>query len=239
MPNATSVRTCWICGSVADSAEHAAKKSDLSNLFGKGPYAKGQRLVKKDENGKRAFIQSPDSDHVKFGKLLCHSCNTTRSQPFDRAYEKFISYLSDNPHGVLKSRSLNFNLVFGKQSRKCVTNLYKYFVKAFGCALADSGIPVPTDLVNYIRGKSGVTSLKISFAVYEDILKLSKKLAGVVEVHRLEGDKDAFSFVWAYSIGWLTIIYWYDYANKPDLGDLWAGKSKKVRLGSFSDEVGI
>lgn len=239
MPKTKSAQTCWICGSVADSSEHSAKKSDLSKVFGKGPYPIGQRLLKKGEDGKQALIQSPDSVHLKFENVICHYCNTTRTQPFDYAYEKFVSYLISNPHYVLKSRALNFNLIFGKQSRKCVANLYKYFVKAFGCALADSSIPVPTDMVNYILGNSYATKLRISFAVYEDLLHLSKNIAGVIQVHTLEGDESAVSFRWAYSIGWLTIIYWYDRASNPDLGELWGGKSKKAQLGSFSDETGI
>jgi len=41
---------CWICGNPADTREHIIKQSDIRRLFGRGPYQKGNRLKRMDQN---------------------------------------------------------------------------------------------------------------------------------------------------------------------------------------------
>jgi len=234
-------RSCWICGKPADSSEHAIKKTDIARFFGGGPYPKGKRLLKKTEDGRRAFIQSPDSTHIKYSNVLCHSCNTARTQLFDRAYDQFMGYMNQETARVLEDRRINLRRVYGICGNGQHMNLFKYFVKCFGCRLADSGVPVPTELSSFLLNGGIPTALRLTFSVFEDFLSVSTKLTGIAQVHRLEGLKgnltgERINFSWALSYGWLTISFWYNLPHDPKLGGTWAGTGHMLALGSFNGD---
>jgi hypothetical protein len=83
--------TCWICGNLADSREHKFKRSDVAQSS--KTWAPNDQPYYFGEGGSRR-IQGPGSELVKFEKILCHRCNTTRTQPFDRAYERFTEWVN-------------------------------------------------------------------------------------------------------------------------------------------------
>jgi len=140
------MKKCWICGACADTREHINKKSNIVQIFGRGPYQKGNRLIK-NKDTKTIFVQSPNSDHLKFGLTLCHFCNTTNTQSYDRAYEIFFSYINKNESEIIEYRQINLRRIFLIDSHyEKRTDLFKYFVKVFGCCLADHNFPVPHDL---------------------------------------------------------------------------------------------
>ena len=76
----------------ANSSEHKIKRSDLLRRFGRGPRrgASGLLHYRGDE---LVPIQGFSSKRLKFERSLCAHCNTTRSQPFDRAYDEFIDWV--------------------------------------------------------------------------------------------------------------------------------------------------
>jgi hypothetical protein len=75
---------CWICGGLANSREHKFKKSDLIRSSTTWAPDDQPYLV---AGGMQRRIPSPNSKIATFGKVLCSDCNSTRTQPFDRAYE--------------------------------------------------------------------------------------------------------------------------------------------------------
>lgn len=93
---------CWICGKIADSSEHKIKKSNLVKLWGKGPY-KGDNALLRLKNSQQDAIQGPDSAILKFNKNLCHNCNSTRTQPFDNAYDEFIQWFEGQKKTSMRS----------------------------------------------------------------------------------------------------------------------------------------
>ncbi len=92
---------CWICNKIADSAEHRIKKSDLGNLYGSGSY-KGENSVVLIRAGQESKVQGPNSKIVKYKKNLCSKCNNEFSQPFDKSYEHFITYIRQNKDLILR-----------------------------------------------------------------------------------------------------------------------------------------
>jgi hypothetical protein len=98
---------CWICSAPADSGEHRMKKSDMVRAYGKGPYRGGAAPVHVFD-GVQTAIQGPRSNTLKYEPSLCHNCNTTRTQTFDRAYDQFISWVLTNEDVVLTKRFINF-----------------------------------------------------------------------------------------------------------------------------------
>lgn len=249
---------CWICKRVADSAEHRVKKSDLVNLHGSGPYKHENALVLVRE-GKEFSIQGPNSKVVKYKKNLCAKCNNEFSQPFDKAYESFVAYLLQNEDTLLKRRFIDFSDVYGSEFEVGQRNLYKYFVKSFGCRLANDGHPIPEDLPALLSKRRFRTRLRITFSVHEDFLLLPEKIKILgngplitfyplqetrptwLEKYRAKkyGRTRPLEYRCNENFKWLHIWYWYNMSPDGTLGSTWIADSQFIYLGShqvLSDE---
>ena len=139
--------TCWICGSTADTSEHKYKKRDLKRIYGTGPL-NGQNPPIVIKNGESKEILGLNSNLVKFQKNLCQKCNNEKTKPFDNTYDRFIEWVIKNKKLVTHKRFINFNWIYGENILEEQRNLFKYFVKSFGCYIASSGDTVPPDLIN-------------------------------------------------------------------------------------------
>ncbi|MFI9112741.1 hypothetical protein [Streptomyces venezuelae] len=99
------------------------------------------------------YIQGPNSDKLKFPKVLCANCNNSSSQAFDLAYEAFSNYLRENSSVVDGGFRFKFSDVYGFDWRIRREELVRYFVKHVGCRLAEAGIAVPEALIDFMNGK--------------------------------------------------------------------------------------
>ncbi len=161
--------SCWICGAPADSREHIFKRSDFTRRYGSLPFKHiGGMLHFKGNKGKN--VPSSNSKILKYEPLICERCNNNTSQPWDKAYEIFEKWVFDNSKSIFKNRFIPLEIVYGEEKfpYQC-SNLYKYFVKAFGCRLASSGASVPKDLVKLLPKKYFVTKLRLCFSINESI----------------------------------------------------------------------
>jgi hypothetical protein len=236
---------CWICGKLADSAEHKIKKSDIVRIHGTGSYKNGEVLLHQKESF--TPIQGSNSKLVKYNKILCSDCNNSFSQPFDKAYDRFIDYICENKALVLKRRFVNFQEVYGDNFADEQRNLYKYFVKSFGCRLAHYGDPIPVDLPKLLYKDRFKTGLRISFSVNED------KLLGPEWLDKMIGNGDLYmgqhsewwmkllskigkSSIYKYEYSeyfrWLHIFYWYNVPTDGSFGAPWVANSQYIYLGS-------
>ncbi len=229
------LNNCWICGSPADSSEHKFKMTDLERVHGKGPY--------EGENGLFHFkdylrkIRGPRAQIVKYDKTLCQHCNTTFSQPFDYAYEKFISWVFENEEAVIRRRIINFFHIYGETFSNSQRNLYKYFAKSFGCRLVEEKYDVPKDISELLYLENFQTGLRISFAVNEDMLALPEGyrigLAKGGLFSRPYGD-DIWQYLWHETFEWLNVFYWYNYDVEQELGFPWVADSQYLHMGTYS-----
>lgn len=142
---------CWWCGSVADSREHRHKKADVVRSFGSGPWSAPVVRVRGGSSYEER-IQGPNSDKLKFAKVLCANCNNARSQPFDLAYDALASFLHQNAESVVEAGSFQFSRMYGKNWRDERRALAKYFVKSICCRLAEDGVCVPQAIIRYMDG---------------------------------------------------------------------------------------
>lgn len=161
-----------MCGYDANSSEHRLKKSDIVRFYGRGPY-KGDRAPIHFRGDQRTKIQGTDSRTIKYKKIICQTCNTTTSQPFDLAYEHLISWLCKNETRVLHRRFINFADVFSADFEAEQRNLYKYFAKSFGCRLAEAGQAVPADIVELLNKDQFQTALRITFSVNRRYIEMA------------------------------------------------------------------
>lgn len=229
------MNNCWICNSLADSAEHKFKKTDLIKLHGKGPYEGENKLFYfKDYLSK---IRGPRADIVKYSKSLYQNCNTTFSQPFDYAYETFISWMFENEENIIRRRVVNLCHTYGANFEESQRNLYKYFAKSFGCRLIEEGYEVPKDVKELLFLERFQTGLRISFAVNDEMLALPEGY----RVRLAKGGLFASphknnirTFIWHETIEWLQIFYWYNHNVEQELGFPWVANSIYLHLGSYS-----
>lgn len=226
---------CWICDNIADSKEHRIKKSDLMRAFGRGPY-QGNLLHVKFEQSK--IIQGPNSDRLKYGKSLCQYCNSTFTQPFDRAYDTFIDYFFEHKAQILEDRLIDFYEVYGDDFVKQQTNLYKYFVKSFCCRLHDAKIKIPNDLKTLLNQEVFQTGLRINFAVNKDIASMPKEFGdSFIGKGNLFSMNKENSYTWSEHVSWFFINYWYLTQPYGQFGSEWTANNRFIHLGYFYSDI--
>lgn len=84
-------------------------------------------------------IPSWRSHVVKFGKILCQTCNNARSQPFDEAYDAYAQFIQSNAARLTRARSIDWREVYCTDWKVPTRFLGCYAVKQFGCWIAESG----------------------------------------------------------------------------------------------------
>src|SRR5713101_1368439 len=123
---------CWICGGSADSGEHKIKRSLLVKVFGAGPYHGPKELLHMI-GGEIRPLKGPGAKQLKYENVICATCNNTGTQRFDNAYDAFTRYIMENCSTVAARRVVDFADAFGAEFESKQVDLYKYFVKIFGC----------------------------------------------------------------------------------------------------------
>jgi hypothetical protein len=172
---------CWWCGAVADSREHKFKRSDLIREHGPAPYLGGAELsgVGADVSTR---MRSNKSSPLKFKPNLCQACNNARSQPFDRAYDRFVSWIFTHEEQVLDSRSIDLQAIFSSDWEEAGLNVLRYFAKHICCRIADLVLEgysarLPEDLIAFLNGAGPSSMLSCRFYVEPALLRFCE--AGV------------------------------------------------------------
>jgi hypothetical protein len=144
---AAPIAYCWICGSVATSGEHRTKRSDLRALFG----TPNQRdpFYFHDAARRNKPVGSLDAKVLKYSKVLCERCNNARTQPHDLAWQDLSGYLRARIPPLAAGDTFRPNRVFPYDTRRAMLNVHLYWVKQFGCAVAERSIPI--DLAPFSR----------------------------------------------------------------------------------------
>jgi hypothetical protein len=141
---------CWWCGAPADTAEHKYKRTDLQRVLGKDEFvvwgSQGRRL-----RNVRSVRRDPQ---VRFPPSLCRGCNTTRSQPFDRAYDRYAEYVDAQMPDLWGMDGIPMKAVFGSTWEPRSLNLAQYFTKHFGCRIIEAGVALPPSLRAFLDDAS-------------------------------------------------------------------------------------
>ena len=173
---------CWWCGAPADSREHKYKRSDIVREFGEGPYQGGQQLVVIGEGSDtlQRGISGPASKAFKFDANLCRRCNNERSQPFDRAYDAFTSYISANSEAIRRSGEIDLAAVYGDSWPEDAENLVRYFVKHIGCRVAGEliaqRVAIDTDLNRFLDGGPVPACLRLDACIDSGLEAVDRSL---------------------------------------------------------------
>ena len=161
---------CWWCFGPADSSEHKFKRTDIVSEFGRPPYRGNSSMIRYVGDELIATnIQGPNSNHFKFKSGLCKFCNTTKSRPFDLAYESFIKYTNLNKKTIVLDLEFDFTKVFGLDWSSSIDNVRRYFLKHACCRIADAGFRIGDELLSFLDGKVPNVPFYLTAEIRSDI----------------------------------------------------------------------
>lgn len=98
------------------------------------------------ERGRRA--QGPGSKHLKFQTPICQTCNTTRTQAADRAYDRVVGAIEQ---GAMSQGEIDAAVL--SRLGQGDGDAFRYFGKLLGCQIADAGYPIPRKLGRFVAGE--------------------------------------------------------------------------------------
>jgi len=233
------VRGCWICGLPANSREHKIKRSDFVRRYGRQSFQSLGGMLH-FLAGEAHEVQGPNDKRLTYDPMICSDCNNTKSQPWDKAYEQFERWVFEHSRETLKRRFILMEEVFGSDnfSSACPA-FYKYFVKAFGCRLVNSGMAVPDDLVSLLSKDQFRTKLRLTFAVNKTVFLLEgndrENYLGLGDLIRMDSRSmgKMERYLWHMQIGWLRVWFFYNTDVPCGIGSAWTSDSACVYLGEF------
>jgi len=227
---------CWICGELANTGEHKIKKSLLNDIFKENFDNKD---LEHHKNGKCSTLQGASSKKIQYLNSLCIKCNNQKTQPSDFAFDKFFQYIKNNHKTIFKTKMIDFFLVYGDDYNLKSIDLFKYFVKIFGCDLSDNNFKVPIDLVNFLNGKSSRVNLAITFSIKDDYSILADPIItsyGIGSLSTSIKNKDTKNennpfYLFSVELGYITINYFYNTSYDIGLGSQWSANHRYVYFG--------
>jgi hypothetical protein len=185
MPSKVKIRSgqCYWCRERdADSREHKFKRSDLVREHGRGELRGERTIIRVGGSGERE-TRSTRSDVLKFTPSLCTQCNNARSQPADRAYDRFIEWILANEKQVLADRRVDLEAIFGPTWPSESENVHRYFVKHALCRIVEShpgpgDVELPADALAFLDGDALPESLACNFWIEPTWLRFIEKGEG-------------------------------------------------------------
>lgn len=236
---------CWWCGSSELTGEHKMKKTELELLYGK-VYPKDNLInhIKYKTEYKGKNIQSSGSNRVKFQQNICKTCNGSKSQKFDLAYQKMIEYYYQNRNEIKKSSLIDLEEVFGGDWYNEYLNVERYIGKHLGCRLAEIGFIPTANLISFLEGKEENRDLKIVFQIKpylfgdseDPIVSIFMGPANLINNSKIKDEGIITSFA-----GWYTIAnFTWNYLHEQNVvSDRKNNKIVKIDLVDYSGFGGL
>jgi len=225
MPN-----KCWICEkNDANSGEHAILKCVYEKILGK-PSKDEQRYFSYVGGKKNIPIGSFKNDRLKFEKNMCSHCNNTLTQPYDYAFKDFVDKLFSSKSVVITRNKISF-------SGLDQNNLSLYFIKIFGCLLAEQRGSIKSRDFQLFRrsllnGKTMTDNMFLT--IHRDLAKLNAKGTPTISNHPVLEKR--FSS-WIIDLDWISLIISYPFAPvQKKYGDQWLLGSNiaSLRIGKLT-----
>lgn len=225
---------CWICGADADSGEHLVKASDVRSVF--GVVSQKKPLFFHTEEKRNQLIKGVKVSSLKSSAKICAKCNNQRTQPHDRAWEKLSLYLRLREPPFRVGDRVRLHKVFPGSVRDSVLGVHLYFVKIFGCQIAEHEIPIDIELFSEAL-LNGKPHPNIYLAICPQIDKGLKSIGRSAITTEKLGDRIVFA-VWFYILDKFTVRVMYAEPGERRHGliDAWHPSSirKCIRISASS-----
>jgi hypothetical protein len=242
--------SCWICGDIADSAEHVFKAKDLRRMFDQDGYEPENLPFHFSDQGV-ARLPGPKSARVKYPPLICRCCNNKRTAPADRAYDCLSDGLAVSQENG-GTESLDLSHIFGSRWPNDVNLVRKYFAKSLGCRILASGAYLPAYFPNPVSGhhmellvmsicrtQPFRTSPKDEERMFARTLGKGELYVNLSKSHlERTGERKVNSAVWWENIGHFQINYWFGLRPNLQLGQAFDGSQMIYRVPSVDHDLG-
>lgn len=208
---------CWWClERPATTGEHKYKRTDLARLMGEDSLVWFGDSAAREIRGKSG-IRRDRHGVVKFPKSMCDICNNTRSQPFDRAYDVFATYLASTRVRILPG--VSFEELFGESWQKDTLDLARYYGKHFGCRMIRTGLPVPPSLRAFLDGADDMPDAHMALVTTDSVhRRAGNGLTLSSDYATADSNLTCFrSYVMAAHVGSVGVRYqWWAEGQKPE-----------------------
>jgi len=211
---------CWICGRDGKTGEHILKASDLKSYFGR--ISQEMPIYYHTKGKKNIPVGSPKSKRLKSKALICNDCNSSLTQPYDKAWEKLSFYLRKNWAILQRNGKLNLSKIFPGSTGKSLLDVHLYFVKLFGCRIVEESIPIEiAEFSNCLQQRIAHRDVYIAIGNQPEIVK--SKYAAITPIESLTRDKNTVFAEWLYIIDTIAvkIIYSIVPGNEKVLHNTW------------------
>lgn len=225
---------CWICGAEnAATREHLPKASDLKALFGKPSQDDPLFFSATGRRGRSIRRNIPvgslKSDMLKFTHRICLTCNSSRTQPYDYAWERSARELRAAMPRLLATGSFRANWLFPYDTSREMRRVHLYFTKLFGCLVIEGDIPIDTTpLAEALMSGQPHPHIYLAFGH----LKMPVEMAGGSNVCTAELDGRVAFTTWLYNVGDLAVnvIYALPGEQRQGLEGAWHPRMGAQRL---------
>lgn len=173
IPRSVDDDHCWWCGDKADSHEHRIKRTDIVREF--GATVDPDNLVIRNAQVEEVRV-GPKANLFEFSSGLCSRCNNFKSQPFDRAQERFSSYLRANEPMIVANKRIRMAEVYPSNTITQAENLRRYFVKHIGCRLIELGFAVSHNIKTDLSGQNPLCDIYLSSQICEPMFEILSKM---------------------------------------------------------------
>jgi hypothetical protein len=211
---------CWICGNAGNTGEHLIKASDLRSQFGK--VSQNFPLYYHTSDKKNIPVGSTNSKRLKSKALICNTCNSSTTQPYDKAWEKLSIYLRNNICRLNKNGNINLSKVFPGTVKKSMLDVHLYFLKVFGCIIVENEVPISiNEFGNCILQREAHKNIFIAFGQNPSTSKINH--AGFTPVHSVNKDDKSVFASWGYVVENIAvnIIYADEFKNPVVMKNTW------------------
>lgn len=143
---------CSLCGEPGIlTREHKIKASAIREIFGKTKLYIGST---DSEHRKAKYAQGPKSNNLKFNSRICGICNSERTQPSDREFDKLNAEVQKLIKGGIDLMSAFTNNDRYIKNQEPYLNIFRYFAKLLSCHMAEVNAPRPHRLTEFAIGRS-------------------------------------------------------------------------------------
>lgn len=210
---------CWICGDEARTGEHTIKRSDLRAIF--GHVSQNRPLYRHTYKKRNVPIKGLNVELLKSGGRLCEHCNNQNTQPFDRAWECFSAALRTKTN-IHSGGRIDLGKVFPGSVKKSMLHVHLYFVKIFGCLIAENALSI--DITGFSQAiLNTVAHPKVHLAISPLTHGLSNASVGYSDLHFADLSGRIVYATWLLTLDKFTvrIIYADPTESRKGLIDSW------------------
>lgn len=207
--------------------------SDLRAIF--GHVRQTRPLFRNSAFRRNVPVKGVNVALLKSNALLCARCNNQLTQPHDQAWERLSEFLRSKSCLRAGAR-VDLSKVFPGAVRRSMLDVHLYFVKLFGCLVAENRLPIDLRVFSScIRNGTPHPCVHLAISPYIDGVSMSS--AGYSDIETAQIDGKIVYATWLYILDKFSIrvMYAEPTERRKGLIDSWHPSTihKLLRVSGF------